>query len=138
MPAVNFQAWLDRVGDSFFDADFATYRDAVLLPLTVATRDETHIVSDEAQLQQGFTAWIDMMEGAGIDTMIRTSRDVEQLGPELIVGRYETELLRGGKRMVEPFASSMQLRLGGDGTWRCFIVASGFGAASGWPMDRPK
>lgn len=138
MPAVNFQHWLDRVGQSFFDRDFALYNDAVLLPLTVATRDETHIVSDEAQLLQGFTSWIDMMAGFGVDAMIRTSRNVEPLGPDLIVGRYETELLRGGKRVVEPFASSMQLLRGADGKWRCFSVASGFGAASGWPMDRPK
>ena len=138
MPAVNFQNWLDRVGDSLFERDFDTYRNAVLLPLTVATSDATHIVTDEAGLLQGFTAWVDMMLGLQIDNMIRVSRDVEQLGADLIVGRYETELLRGATRVVAPFASSMQLRCGTDGIWRCFSVTSGFRAAPGWPIDRPK
>lgn len=138
MPAVNFQAWLDRVGASLFDRDYDTYRDAILLPLTVSTPDATHIVADEAGLLQGFTAWVDMMQGLEIDAMIRIARDVEQLGPTLIVGRYQTELLRGATRVTEPFASSMQLRCGDDGMWRCFSVTSGFRAAPGWPIDRPK
>ena len=62
----------------------------------------------------------------------------EQLGAALIVGRYETELLRGATRVVEPFASSMQLRCDDDGVWRCFSVTSGFRAAASWPIDRPK
>jgi hypothetical protein len=138
MPAVNFQEWLDRVGTSLFDGDFGTYRDSILLPLTVATPNATHIVDDEAGLHQGFTAWVDMMKGLEIDSMIRTARDVEQLGAALIVGRYETELLRSATRVVEPFASSMQLRRGDDGVWRCFSVTSGFRAAASWPIDRPK
>lgn len=138
MPAVNFQQWLDRVGTSLFDGDFDTYRDSILLPLTVATPNATHIVDDDAGLLQGFIAWVDMMKGLEIDSMIRIARDVEQLGAALIVGRYETELLRGATRVVEPFASSMQLRCGDDGVWRCFSVTSGFRAAASWPIDRPK
>lgn len=64
MPAVNFQQWLDLVGASLFDGDFATYRTSVLLPLTVATPDATHIVSDEAGLLQGFTAWVERCAGS--------------------------------------------------------------------------
>ncbi|WP_439522205.1 hypothetical protein [Marivita sp.] len=138
MPAVNFQNWLDEVGQSLFQRDFPAYRSAILLPLTVATPDATHVVTDETDLHQGFTAWINMMDGLGIDTMIRTARDVEQLDRALIVGRYDTELLRGATRVVPRFSSSMQLREGQDGIWRSFSVTSGFRAASNWPIDRPK
>jgi hypothetical protein len=138
MPTVNFQNWLDSVGMSLIDRDFPTYRDAILLPLTVATAETTHIVSDEARLLLGFNGWVEMMRGLEIDTMIRRARDVEQLSPTLIVGRYETELLRGATRVVPPFASSMQLRCCEDGIWRCFNVTSGFKAAPNWPIDRPK
>ena len=136
MPMVSFQAWLDRVGEAFFNEDYAAYRRAVALPLTVATVSGAHVVSEEPALRMGFDAWVSMMRGMRIDAMIRTARDVEFLGPELIVGRYETELLSGARRVVEPFASSMQLRRDAQGAWRCFSVTSGMQTGASWPIDR--
>lgn len=136
MPELRFQRWLDRVGDAFFANDFGTYRDAIELPLMLMTRTATLVIDDEAKLKQGFDAWVEMMDGYGITHMIRTARDVSMLGDGMIVGFYETELLRSdASRVVPPFSSSMQLRLVDD-TWRCVSVTSGL-KNSDWPIDRP-
>lgn len=136
MPQPRFQQWLDRVGDAFFANDFRTYRDAIELPLMLVTQTTTLSIEDEDTLRKGFDAWVQMMDGYGVTHMIRTARDVSMLGEGLLVGFYETELLRSdASRVVPPFSSSMQLRLAVD-DWRCITVTSGL-KNSDWPIDRP-
>ena len=43
------------------------------------------------------------------------------VGPSLAAGAYDTHLLRGGQRVVEPFASVAMLRRE-DGAWRLASV----------------
>ncbi|MDA7427558.1 hypothetical protein PGB28_03735 [Primorskyibacter aestuariivivens] len=136
MPAPCFQTWLDRIGDTFFANDYATYRDAIELPLMLVTRSSTLMIDSDDKLRQGFDAWVGMIEGYGITHMVRSARDVSMLGDGLMAGFYETELLRAdASRVVPPFSSSMQLRLQGD-DWRCISVTSGL-RNSDWPIDRP-
>ena len=135
MPELRFQDWLDRVERTFFEDDFEGYAAACALPLTIVTRTATNVVADRDDLRAGFDAWRDMLRSHGVTDMVRTARDVEQLGDGLIVGRYDTRLLAGSQLILPPFASSMALKLE-DGAWKAALVSSGIGNSE-FPITKP-
>lgn len=136
MAQIDFQAWLDRVSQSFFDDDFATYRASVQLPMMLVTQGGNMVVSEEEALRKGFDSWRDMLRVQGVTDMVRIAHEVTVLNDGMIDGRYTTHLLRNAMPIVPPFESSMMLVFV-EGAWKAASVASGMSNTK-WPIEVPR
>ena len=136
MPGPDFQSWLDRVDRTFFEDDLEGYVRACALPFTLVTQTVTTVIETRDRLEAGFVAWRDMLRDADVTQVIREARNVEFLAPDLIAGRYVTNILRGTERVLPPFVSSMTLRRI-DGDWRAVAVSSGM-SNSEFPIRLPR
>lgn len=131
-----FQDWLDQMGQTFFDDDFAAYADQIELPLAITTLTNSTLVADQAQLQIGFDAWRDMMVSQNVTDMVRVARSVSIIGDGLVTAQYRTLLLNNALEVVPPFESTMTLRRCDDG-WKSTAVASGMSNIS-FPITVPR
>ena len=136
MSTLDFQTWLDIVGQTFFDEDFDAYAAYVSIPFTLITREATLTVIDRASLRKGFDLYCRMFQTMGVTDMIRTASGVTAMGPDLLCGNYETHILRGGLRILPPFPSSMALRHE-DGRWKAASVTNSWTNRT-WPIAFPK
>lgn len=131
-----FQDWLDQLGQTFFDDDFAAYADQIELPLAITTLSKSTLVTDQAQLKIGFDAWRDMMVSQNVTDMVRLARSVSIIGDGLVTAQYRTLLLNNALEVVPPFESTMTLRRCDDG-WKSTAVASGMSNIS-FPITVPR
>ena len=136
MPELNFQTWLDDVGQAFFDQRYEDYAARVELPLMVVTRTTQLVVDSDARLRDGFDAWCAMLDAQKVTDMYRSAHDVEFLGTELITGHYSTRILRGTVAVVPVFESAMTLRRI-DNVWKAVSVTSGMQNMR-WPITLPR
>lgn len=117
LTSFDFQAWLDTVTGYFMAGDFDAFADTTSLPATVWTAEGASVISTRKDLLDRFEFWMRLMKAQQATDMIRTMRSSTRLGPDIIRGKYETELLRRGTRVIDPFQSEMMLRRE-DGVWR--------------------
>jgi hypothetical protein len=103
------------------EGDFDAFADTTAFPAIVTTEQGASILSTTEDLRGRFNFWIRFMKGHQATNMIRTSRSTERMGPDVTRGRYETELLKGGTRIIKPFMSEMILRRQ-HGKWRTVFV----------------
>ena len=132
----NFQSWLDRVGRAFFEDDFDTYSSAVERPFVLITATATMVSATPEDLRDGFVQFRDMLRSQGATDMVRLAFGVQPIGSQLLVGRYETHILRGATRLFDPYISSMTLRLSG-GEWRAACISNSM-TNSRWPIHLPR
>ena len=136
MYELDFQTWLDVVGQTIFDDDFDAYAAHVCVPFTLITQQETLTVPDRGGLRRGFDVYVNMFRTLQVTDMIRTASGVTAMGSDLLCGNYETHILRGGLRIVPPFMSSMVLRAEG-GTWRAASITNSW-SNKRWPISFPE
>ncbi|MEP3346392.1 MAG: hypothetical protein ABJN34_15175 [Litoreibacter sp.] len=117
----DFQGWLDTVTGFFMDDDFGSFADTVALPAIVTTAEGASVLSTIEDLRGRFDFWMHFMKAQQATDMIRTARSYDRIGSEVCRGKYETELLRGGTRIIKPFTSEVILRRQ-DGVWRTTFV----------------
>lgn len=135
MQVAEFQDWLDLVEDSVLKGDYATYRDHVVLPMSIVTQVSRMTIAAEEELRRGFDAWRGMLSGQGITATIRTPVALDTVSDGEVRGVYVTEYLAGATRVIEPTRSAMHLTLSPDGRWRCGLIESGLDNDR-WPLDR--
>lgn len=133
---LNFQGWLDRVAQTFFDDDFDTYAGSIEQPFVLMTTTRTLIASTTEDLRDGFVQFRHMLLSQGATDFIRVAEDVRMLGPTLLTGSYETHILRNGLRLFDPYRSAMTLRLG-DGVWRAAAITNAM-SNDRWPIHLPR
>ena len=136
MSILDFQTWLDVVGQATLDGDFDRYAVYVSVPFTLITQEATLTVPDRAGLRRGFDVYHTMFRTMGVTDMVRTASGVTPMGPDLLCGNYETHILRGALAIVPPFLSSMVLRHE-EGLWRAASVTNSW-TNRRWPIDFPK
>jgi hypothetical protein len=73
-----------------------------------------------------------MLLSQGVTDLVRIAFDVHPIGSLLLIGRYETHILRGGTRLFDPFVSSMTLRFSG-GAWRAACITNAM-TNDRWPI----
>ena len=131
-----FQDWLDRVVQSYFDDDFASYSDAMLLPQAFITDKSITLIGDEDLLRKGFDAWRQMMIAQKVTHLIRTATEVVELGGGLISGNYETHLLSDATHVCPVYTSTATLREDG-GVWRAVSITTGL-SNTAYPIVVPR
>ncbi len=118
-----FQACIDAVSAALMDNDFESYRRWVECPLVLLTDAGTTLIDTEEAFRFGFDSYAGMLRTERATDLIRLAHSVTSYGPNLMTGRYETHILRGGQRLYGPFQSSMSLRRVGN-DWKIGSVVS--------------
>jgi hypothetical protein len=129
-----FQKHLDEISEALLTDDYDRYRAMVDVPLVVITEKATTIVTREEHFRYGFESYAGMLRTHQATDLIRLAHSVSEYGDNLITGRYETHILRGGKRIYGPFQSAATLvRVGGR--WLINSVVSPVHGEE-WPINR--
>lgn len=116
-----YQDLLDKISASYFDADFAYFRQAIHTPHTFATDGKNHVVKDEKELRQSFDKFCRYLKGAGITNFIRTCQSAAFVATDKIVGEHVSHMIRKDTWTREPYeVRSVLHRI--DGAW--MVVSS--------------
>jgi DNA integrity scanning protein DisA with diadenylate cyclase activity len=128
-----FQKHLDDVSAALMTDDFESYITMVANPLVVITEKATTIVTSVEQYRFGFDSYAGMLRTEKATDLIRLAKEVSILGPSLMTGRLETNIMSSGQRIYGPFESAMSLKLH-DGRWLLCSVVSPVHAEK-WPIN---
>ncbi|WP_342078563.1 hypothetical protein [Yoonia sp. SS1-5] len=112
-----YQELLDKIGQSYFDADFAYFRDVIHVPHTLHSQGQTVHVDTDEDLRAGFNKFRSYLAGIGVTEFIRTCEDAMFLNEQQIIGEHTSHLLRNGVWSREPYNVRSMLRRT-DGRWQ--------------------
>ena len=118
-----FQRHLDDVSEALMTGNFDAYHALVCDPLIVTNEKSTTVITGIDQFRFGFDSYVSMLKSQHASHLMRLASSVTELGPELLMGHYITQILRDGHRIYGPFESGLVLRLV-DGVWKLACVAS--------------
>ena len=135
-PIDTLQAFLDRVSASVMGDDWETYRAGVDLPLLLITATASLAVTDEPALRTSFDDFVAALRAMRITDFMRLATSAEHVTDDLMAGRYETEMLSRGTRVVQPFPSRIILRRVED-SWRAAVIVNPIMNAR-WPIILPE
>ncbi len=128
-------AYLDRMSRAVLDDDWPAYEAGVFLPFVLRTEAATLVISTEADLREGFEAFVEMLSSQRITGYVRTVRTAERIGGDVIRGTYDTETLSGSVRVIPRFSSSIELR-SVSGVWKAVQIVNQMKNAR-WPIALP-
>lgn len=100
------QDMLDLICESFMAKDFATWESLVVLPFTLVVRTGAMTFSTTESLRENFFGCSDHASDAGVDQMVRTALSAVDCGDGTALGTFQTEILRRGYRVYQPYTSS--------------------------------
>ena len=100
------QDMLDRICESFMKKDFPTWQSCVVLPFTLVVRSGALTFSTPESLRANFFGCSDHASDAGVDQMVRTALSAVDCKDGTALGTFQTELLRRGFRVYQPYTSS--------------------------------
>lgn len=132
LPKAILQTFVDDIGKTVMDDHFDAYATMVDLPLTIMTSSARLKIDTLEDLQEGFDAFTDMLQGIGVTEMLRTVKNARFQGNDHIVGIYESRLMKGDRQAVPTFHSKAWIGLHG-GTWK-LIRVNNTTNDSRWPM----
>lgn len=115
MTNTEFQDFLDRISTCFIAEDFAAWRSAVLLPLTLVTARGSETFASATALRGNFGQYLTACRVLALDQIYRRPVALERCRDGLWLGTYETNLLRRGERAIEPYTSTALLHELWDG-----------------------
>ncbi len=109
--------FLDKTGASILNGDFATYAACFHLPQRVETFDGIKLLETEDDLRAMYLIVRDWLVNKGATDLARDLLVAEFRGDDLIVGAYETRIMRGTELLADPYPNFSSLaRI--DGIWK--------------------
>jgi len=126
------QAYLDAMRHAVLAERLDDYVARIRLPFSILTSSASLTVSTQADLEDGFDDFVEMIRSRGITDMQRTVQAAAYLGNDVIVGVYETRLLAGEKLALPVFHSKMWI-VCDDGVWKATKIHNTTNEAR-WPM----
>ncbi len=137
MPAMQLvQSYLDEIGTAVLVGDWDTYRNHVALPFTLITESAMMVVETEESLRKGFDSFHDMLKFQRVTQYVRLVESAEDLGGDLISGRYVSHFIAGSHRIIPPFHSAITLRLIGN-NWHAVTITNSLSNMQ-WPIQVPR
>lgn len=130
------QNWLDIMAEATVEGDFPTFMSGVALPFTLITSAGPIVQATEEDVQSGFDSFHAMLVNLRATQMIRVAERVERISSHVMVGFYETQILRGGQRIFDPFRSAITLFRSGH-VWKAAQISNGLENRT-WPIDLPR
>ena len=121
MEKSEFEVTLDALSECFLTGNFGLWRSLVQIPLTLVTSAGHIVLRDEVMLGANFLLYLKSIEIQRVDAIVRRSIALEQFDEDAFFGTYETEYLRNGLRLVEPYESTAIIRCDNDKAKISFI-----------------
>lgn len=133
MPAsAILQDYLDAIGAAVMEERFEDYAARVELPLSLLTSAASLTVATLDELMEGFDDFVAMIQSYGVTDLVREVQAASRLGPDQLVGVYETRLMNGNRLVLPTFHSKMWLQRR-DGIWKADKIHNTTNEAR-WPM----
>lgn len=114
-PDQDFQQFLDAISDCFMARDFAPWKDRIVLPFTLITREGPVLLETVEALRQNFDQYLRASDIMKLDLVVRRPISLEACPDGTWLGTYETRLLRQGQDATDPYISTALLEQGPDG-----------------------
>ena len=111
---LELQSYLDQTVDSFIENDPETFIGLLDLPFTVISTQGTQVATSQEELRIAHQAYVSTIRAHGVTDLIRLAQQTISVEPDLVVGVYETHVLRNGHRLVDPYRSAIMLRRKGE------------------------
>ncbi len=132
LPKTILQTFLDDIGRMVMEERFEGYAAMIQLPLTILTSSALLKITTVEDLEDGFDAFTDMLQDAGVRDMVRTVKHAQLQGNDCIVGIYETRLMNGDRQVLPSFHSKMWIG-SFEGKWKTIRINNTTDAAR-WPV----
>ena len=130
-----FNDLLEATSRCFLDRNYDLWRRHVLLPFTLITRSGAIVMATEKELRENFDLYVKARETLHLDEVVRRPVSLEDCRDGTWIGTYETNLLRRGTRVTDPYTSSALL-VEDDGVFRMRSVMNAR-APQDWAAKRP-
>jgi hypothetical protein len=131
---VFLQDWLDRMGDATLGGDWQSYMPGISLPFRLLTETAEITVTTEADLKQGFDAFVASLHSQQVSDYIRLVTSAKLSGDRLD-GTYVTHVLAESVRVLPRFESAISLQRQGT-IWRATTISNTLNNDR-WPIDLP-
>lgn len=112
-----YQDLLDRIGASYFDNDYVSFRTAMAVPHTYSSDAKEQMIDSYEQLEVAFHSFREYLQGMGVTEMHRECTGATALGNRKIIGGHTTALRRDGLDVQEPYGVWATLELTDEG-WK--------------------
>lgn len=106
----DFEAFLDDISRCFFLEDYSLWRSRVRIPLCLALPTGLRILKTESEARRHFQACCTNIRAQQIDVVFRRPLGFDSCEDNFFLGNYETTILSGALRPVDPFESTVMLR----------------------------
>lgn len=126
------QAYLDDMTRAVMNEWLEDYSARIQLPLSILTSSASINVTTQAELEDGFDDFVEMIRSHGVTRMVRTVQAATFQGNDHIVGVYETRLMAEDKLALPVFHSKMWIGCY-DGVWKAIKIHNTTNEAR-WPM----
>lgn len=126
------QTYLDRISDCWVTGDFDTWEASVVLPFSLVAKSGTSTSNTVEALRAEFEFYVEMIKGYGVTDIIRRAELAEPIDDEQLIGTYETHILSNGRRITDPYTSSVLLKKVNQ-EWRAATVMNAIGR-TGWVL----
>ena len=111
-----YQDHLDAVSEAIWNRDFDAVLGLMHYPHHRSIGPRVVVIDDPAVLAGQAAAFRDSLEGLRATGYVRVCREADFDGPDRIVGRHETFIVRGGTYQVDPYRAKLTL-IRRDGLW---------------------
>ena len=111
-----YQEHLETVSRAIWTRDYARIAEMMHYPHQISTPRRSAIVETPEQLMLDAQAFRENLAGLAATAYHRVCRAAAFDGPDRIVGRHITYVLRGGTYVTDPYMSDMRL-VRRDGAW---------------------
>lgn len=104
-----FVEFLDRISVAFIKPSFALWRDSIILPFVMVTKDGPVTLRTVEELEDNFNQYLLAVAAMGLDQVYRTPVSLQDCEDGTWIGTYKTNLLSKNILATEPYTSSALL-----------------------------
>lgn len=91
--------------------DYALYRSITDLPFVIISDEETVVLHDEAELERHFDGFANLVSRCHPARLERVILAEKAVGASLVLTRFSTRLILGGRSLIDPFETRIVYRL---------------------------
>ena len=105
----DFEAFLDAISVCFIKGDLTAWRQRILLPFSVVTRDGPVVLKTDNEVAENFDNYLKAVDLMGLSLVDRRPIAFEDCQDGTWLGTYETRLVTNGLLATRPYTSTALL-----------------------------
>ncbi len=106
---VEFEKFLRCISDCFIARDLKSWRDRLVLPFSIITKDGLVRLDTEGEVRENFEYYLQACSIMSLDFIDRSIISIEDCCDGTYLGTYETRLISFGQLATEPYVSTALL-----------------------------